>query len=414
MSCRTALTRVVILVLVMGHLSGEASRADTSSASEVIQSKMDLLASQGSLAIGDEQIRASQALPMFYERRGFERVWAVPGRFTELRRMIAASADDGFVPDDYHTAVIDEITGSGDYESNPERIADLDILCTDAFLTLAYHVRYGKVDPERLDADWNIYDDIVEVTEMVESMEDVFDVGSTDIFEAIKDLRPSYKIYTVLSKALVEYRTIEEEGGWPTIPDGDVLKQDVSDPRVLILRERLEITDDLEVENPDDSLFDEDVAKGIERFQKRHGLDADGVVGKNTLAALNIPVAEKIGQIRVNLERLRWVLHDESVTFVVVNIAGFEVFYARDEKLVWRSRVQVGKEYRKTPVFRADMKYLVFNPTWTVPPTILKKDMIPKTAKDPSYLDKKIIKVIDNKGQIIPAASVDWTKYLNG
>ena len=402
------------IVLFTVCLAGAASLSQETSVSEVIRDRMDLLGSIGSLEIGEEGIRGRLILPMFYERRDFEPVWSDPGRFRELRELIVASADDGLVPEDYHLKTIDKIAGEGDRTKNPHSSADLDILCTDALLTLAYHMKFGKVDPERLDADWNIYEDMAELTDMLDRMEEVFEGGSGSVTEAMDEIRPSYEIYRALSRALVEYRKIEAEGGWAAVPEGETLKEGMRDQRVIKLRERLIVTGDLKIEGSVDNLFDEELARGVENFQKRHGLDVDGVAGKMTIAALNIPVSGKIDRIRVNLERLRWVLQDDSRSFIVVNIAGFELFYGKDEEILWRARVQVGKEYRKTPVFRADLEYIVFNPTWTVPPTILKKDMIPKAAKDPSYLDGKNIRVIDNKGRIIPSRDVDWNKYLKG
>ena len=390
------------------------SYAQEAFSSQIIQSRMDHLGAYGSLKIDEADIRAIRILPMFYERRGFEPVWCDPGKLEELRQLITASVDDGLVPEDYHLTAINEIVGSEDRASSPQGKADLDILCTDALLTLAYHMKFGKVDPERLDANWNIYEDIADLPVIIELMKELFEGGSGAVTRAIDEIRPPYKIYRALSRALVKYRAIESDGGWPTIPEGEVLKEGVRDERVITLRERLAVTGDLEGEQPDDDLFDEDVVKGIKSFQQRHGLDVDGVVGNMTISTLNIPVSEKIARIRVNLERLRWLLQDESRSFIVVNIAGFEVFFLREEELVWRSRVQVGKEYRKTPVFRADMEYIVFNPTWTVPPTILKKDMIPKAVKNPAYLDGKNIKVIDKNGRVIPSDKVDWKKYLDG
>jgi murein L,D-transpeptidase YcbB/YkuD len=346
------------------------SYAQEAFSSQIIQSRMDHLGAYGSLKIDEADIRAIRILPMFYERRGFEPVWSDPGKLEELRQLITASVDDGLDPEDYHLTAINEIVGSEDRASSPEGKSDLDILCTDALLTLAYHMKFGKVDPERLDANWNIYEDIADLPVIIELMKELFEGGSGAVTRAIDEIRP--------------------------------------------LRERLAVSGDLEGKQPDDDLFDEDVVKGIKSFQQRHGLDVDGVVGNMTISTLNIPVSEKIARIRVNLERLRWLLQDESRSFIVVNIAGFEVFFLREEELVWRSRVQVGKEYRKTPVFRADMEYIVFNPTWTVPPTILKKDMIPKAVKNPAYLDGKNIKVIDKNGRVIPSDKVDWKKYLDG
>jgi murein L,D-transpeptidase YcbB/YkuD len=409
-----AFKRFITTILIIFCAFCSASSAQEASTSQVIQSRMDLLGSKGSLKIEGADIRAILVLPMFYEKREFEPVWTDPGKFEELRKMIAALADDGLVPEDYHLAAIDVITGSQDHTYSPDSKANLDILCTDALLSLGYHMKFGKVDPERLDANWNIYGDLTELSKIIEQMKEVFEGGSGAVTRAIDEIRPPYELYRALSRALVKYRTMEAEGGWPTIPDGEVLKEGMRDQRVIKLRERLAVTGDLKIERPVNDLFNEEVEKGVESFQKRHGLNVDGIVGKMTITTLNIPISEKIDRIRINLERLRWVMQDDSHSFIIVNIAGFEVFYLRNEELAWRSRVQVGKEYRKTPVFRAKMDYIVFNPTWTVPPTILEKDMIPKAAKNPAYLDGKNIKVIDNKGRVIPSAEVNWKKYLDG
>jgi len=404
--------RLFIPALIVLCLIAVAASAQEPSTSQVIQARMDVLMSQGALQIEQADIRAIGPLPVFYERRNFEPMWTDPKGLEEIRKMIAASADDGLVSEDYHTVAIDEIAGSPDHLSDPVRAADLDILCTDALMTLAYHLKFGKVDPERLFTAWNIYEDVGELTEIIERTVAVMEGGSAAVARTIEEIRPELDIYRSLSKALVEYRRIEEEGGWPAMPDGDVLKEGADNQRVATLRKRLAVTGDLAPGQTDHGLFDEALVGGVERFQKRHGLDVDGAVGPATLEALNVPVSEKIEMIRVNLERLRWVLQGDSPTFVVVNIAGFEVFYVKDEELVWRSRAQVGKEVRETPVFREDMKYLVFNPTWTVPPLLLKQDIIPKAAEDPAYLDRENIKVIDSEGRVIPAAEVDWKKYL--
>jgi murein L,D-transpeptidase YcbB/YkuD len=161
----------------------------------------------------------------------------------------------------------------------------------------------------------------------------------------------------------------------------------------------------------DADYYDEAFQTAVKRFQNKHRLEADGAVGKNTLAALNIPVKQKIDQIRVNLERIRWVFHKLPPDFIAVDIAGFRVYHIEGIDINWSSRAQVGKPYRKTPVFKSKIKYIVFNPTWTVPPTILQKDILPKIKKNPDYLRKKKISVIDRKGRTVDPKSVNWSKY---
>jgi len=128
---------------------------------------------------------------------------------------------------------------------------------------------------------------------------------------------------------------------------------------------------------------------------------------------MNVPVEHRVDQIRLSLERLRWVKEEAVDTMVVVNIAGFRAVFFRDGAMEWETRVMVGKNYRKTPIFRGDIAYLEFNPTWTIPPGILRNDTLPAIRKDPNYLASKNIQVIDRKGKIIDPSTVDWTKHKN-
>jgi murein L,D-transpeptidase YcbB/YkuD len=185
----------------------------------------------------------------------------------------------------------------------------------------------------------------------------------------------------------------------------------MNDERVLALRARLIASGELPAENRDSPLFDATLEQGVKAFQARQNLEVDGKVGKGTLAAMNVPVQARIDQIRVNLERARWVLHDLPEDFVLADIAGFRVSYFRGGVPVWEARSQVGKAYRKTPVFRSQIRYLVMNPTWTVPPTILEQDILPKLKQDPAYLKKKNMRVIDHQGNTVDASTLDWKKY---
>ena len=129
---------------------------------------------------------------------------------------------------------------------------------------------------------------------------------------------------------------------------------------------------------------------------------------------MNVPVEARIDQIRVNLERARWVLHELKGDFVLVDVAGFDVTYFRNDEPVWTSRVIVGRPYRETPIFKSLITYVVFNPTWTIPPTILVKDKLPVIKRDPGYLKRNNIRVIDSRGREVNAASVNWSRYGAG
>jgi len=184
----------------------------------------------------------------------------------------------------------------------------------------------------------------------------------------------------------------------------------MEDDRVPTLRRRLEIEGDMTTGAGNGSRrFDDPLRDAVIVFQERNGLDPDGVVGPRTLDALNVPVERRIDQIRVNLERARWVLRDVQGDYLVTNIAGFRVYLVRDHEIVWSTRAQVGKPYRKTPVFKAELEYVVFNPTWTVPPTILRNDVLPKIKSDPDYLRQKNMVLLDRGGKIVDPAGLDWS-----
>jgi len=155
-------------------------------------------------------------------------------------------------------------------------------------------------------------------------------------------------------------------------------------------------------------LFDEALADAVRRFQRQHGLDADGIVGAQTLAALNIPVATRIDQLRLSLERFRWVKDEATGSYLLVNIAGPEIFLVQDNRITWRRRAVVGRLLRQTPVFRGSMTYLELNPTWTVPPTILREDILPRVRRDPGYLAAENITLLDRDGRRVDPYTVDW------
>jgi len=162
-----------------------------------------------------------------------------------------------------------------------------------------------------------------------------------------------------------------------------------------------------------DQVFDEYLVQAVKKFQREQYLDADGAIGPATRAALNVSVQSRIDQVRVNLDRARWLLHNIPPDMLLVDVAGFKITYFKNSLPIWRSRVQVGMAYRTTPIFKSEVNYITLNPTWTVPPTILRKDVLPKIRKDLNYLRKSNIRVLDSSGKELDPATIDWNRPGN-
>ena len=406
--------RAVYLLAGLLVLCISACMADSPDSAEtaapLLQSRMVQLGDHGSLELEGAVITSKQFLPEFYKQRDYQLAWSSHmDNARALADRILASHQEGLVPADYHAAGIQQLlAAASDSKLSDVQRVDLDIMLSEALARYAYHLRFGKVNPEKLDADWNMQrsfkgqDPLVELQGVIDSK----------AFDAQLDARiTQLPVYPQLRGALAKYVAIGAAGGWPAIPAGPTLKPGMQDERVPLVRQRLRATDDLSVETAvDDPLeFDAALQAAVVQFQLRHGLDTDGFIGKGTLAAMNVPVAARIDQIRVNLDRARWVSQDIPETFVIVDIAGFNARLFRDGVVVWDEPAQVGKPYRSTPVFREDMTYLELNPTWTIPPTILANDILPKVKKDPAYLQKKHMQLLTRDGKVVDPASIDWS-----
>ena len=396
-----------VAFLWLGLAAGTAAAQDVV---ELIRQRVEELTVAGTLDVAGEPIASRQVLPRLYEQRAFAPTWRSLKQIDSLLALIDQSFGEGLDPNDYHAVAVRAARASlTDLDALPavERAA-LDILLTDSVIRLGYHLRFGKVDPVALDPHWNLSRDLMgeDAAKTIQAA-----IDSAELPEFAAEAIPRVFLYERFMKALADYRALAAAGGWPNVPEGATLKLGMSDERVPALAARLAITGDLPAETAQaaTAAYDEAIVIGVQNFQARHGLTADGAVGRGTLAALNVPVEARIEQLQANLERARWVSFDPESEFLVVNIAGFRLYIVRRGEVVYRTRVQVGRPYRQTPVFQSEMKYLVFNPTWTVPPTIFRQDIVPQLRRNPSYLMTRGIDLFDASGTPVDATTVDWT-----
>lgn len=382
---------------------------------EEIRAQVAVLEANRPLVIDGEKLQARRSLAKLYASNGFRPYWDA-ARLQALIEVLKDIEDDGLTPADYHLAPLQRLMTSA--RSDVDR-ARLDLLASDAFALALYHLYFGKVDPVSLDPHWNFDSREIRETEAVRFVHDA--LRNNRIHGSIELVRPKHWMYAAGRDALAAHRAIAALGGWPKIPAGPALRIGSMDSRVPTLRRRLAISGDLAAvggssrsgADEDATLFDATLEAALRHAQRRHRLTVDGVLGKSTLQALNVPVEARIAQLRVNLERGRQVLHEiREGNLVVVDIAGFEVHYVRDSERIWRSRAVVGQAYRETPVFKARIESLVFNPSWTVPPGILQKDILPSLRRgDRSILARKKLKVQDATGRELDPARIDFSRY---
>ena len=399
--------RVSLVCALAWLAAGPAFAEPPNAPSETLRERVERVRDDPAALVRGRSIAARRAIPELYANRGFAPAWTSPAAREQLLRAVRDSAADGLDPEDYNLSALEQLAAETAQPGASEDLwLDYDLLQTDALARLLYHLVFGKLDPREMTPHWNFQRD-VHRGEPAAYLQSVIDAPS--LYDQIEREKPQNEMYRRLRAQLARYRALRDGGGWASIPAGPTLKSGARDPRVPALRARLAATGELAPEPAatDALIYDDSLLAAVRAFQTAHGIDADGTVGAGTLAALNRPVDDRIAQIEVNLERGRWLLHDLDPTFVVVNVAGFRVYYLRDGALAWSSRVQVGKPFRQTPIFRSTIQYLVLNPTWTVPPGIFAKDILPAVKRDPGYLAKRGLRVVDGKGEPV-SERIDW------
>ncbi len=410
--------RVMVLVLlgVMVTAGGWTQEGVPEPLAMRIQKKIEAERQKGRFTCREELICGVADLPLFYARRGFQPAWvsdtAAPNA-EALVGAIYAARRDGLRVEDYHLTTIEQLLHAYQHDRtlnispDPALVVDLDLLLTDAFLLLGSHLLSGRVNPETIHAEWMAYNPKVNLAGVLEAS-----LASGQIEPALDRLRPPHAGYARLKETLQQYRDIDLLGGWPVLPASLLQHKDAGEP-VALLRLRLAGSGDLDpqLDQPEDR-YDDALEAAVQRFQERHGLIPTGRIDEQTLAALNVPAAVRARQIELNLERWRWISHELGDRYLLVNAADYKLTAVENGQPRWDMRVVVGRDYRSTPVFSADMQYLEINPYWNVPQKLAVEDILPKVKRDPSYLLRKKITVFESwrtDAREIDPLTIDWS-----
>lgn len=370
--------------------------------------------------LGTELLHGSSIIPRFYANRSYAPAWiGKSGPLPRALSLVAAvsnASTEGLTANDYHLeAIVKLMSRIGSNRAMlgsvpPDQAADLDLILTDAFLTYASHLLSGRVNPEDMQSEWFIKGRKRDLLMVLETA-----LVQDSVAEALVSLNPPHSGYERLKAALSEYRDIVRKGGWPALSPGPLLKRGAHGKRVKELRARLLATGDhpASTEKGESQRFDKDLENGVMQFQSRHGLKVDGAVGPATLKAMAVPAADRLRQIEVNMERLRWLPAELGERYVQVNIADFTLSVIENDLTLMSMRAIVGKDFQKTPVFTGSITDLELNPYWNIPSTIASTEIIPEIQKNRAYLARNKIRVYRGWGpsaRRINPSSINWSR----
>jgi L,D-transpeptidase YcbB len=356
-------------------------------------------------AVRSEPLIQPKTVTRFYQAREFRQVWDA-GKATQIVHAIEGIGADGLTPAHYHLEAIQALLKGSSHLESAKAAADLDLLLTDAVAGMIDHLRYGKVAPASLDPAWNA-DPRKGAPPLEEELARVAAAGSPA--SAIAAERPQHFIYRGLMEALASLREEVARGGWRAIPAGKSIRPGTKDSRIPAIRARLQASGELQGGSSADSTrYDPELVRAVKTFQERNRQDPNGLMDKDVIEAMNVSAVARANQVRVNLERARWVLGGLGDDFLLVNLPAFKAYLIRGGKNVWETRTQIGDEAKQTPTFRADMKTVVFNPDWTLPPMIISEEVLPAMQRGENYIEKKKLVVLDANNQEVDPSSIDW------
>jgi murein L,D-transpeptidase YcbB/YkuD len=356
--------------------------------------------------LADDSPLPREALERFYQAEQFQPVWLGPEgpnrRARLLYERLRQARSEGLVPQHYLLERIEPLWSS----TGQRAMACLELLLSSAFFDYVRDVRRGRFEPAEVAPLWHIEPVAVDSVNMLRLA-----LVADDFAAALDALPPEHPAYRRLRKALARYRALEAQGGWPELPSGPTLRPGEQDPRVRLLRRRLQMEGDLSLAaTAADTLFDEGLVYAVKHFQVRHGLEVDGLVGRKTLAALNAPVGKRIEQIVLTMERWRWLPQQLGRRHIIVNLPAYELIAYEDDVAQMSMPVIIGTRERPTPVTAGLLHTVVINPYWTVPRKIAVKDLLPKQRRDPDYLPSHGIRVFTdwNGTRELDPGEIDW------
>ncbi|WP_426064209.1 L,D-transpeptidase family protein [Flavobacterium sp. DSP2-3-1] len=336
----------------------------------------------------------NKVLKDFYSSTNYRTVWQSEKKRKIVLAELLKSSEEGLNPEDYNLKTL------YNFEKRATTLDSLDIVKYDILLTSCLqkyisHLTNGRLNPRKLYKKWDLKENYIDLNATVALL-----LQTDSLAYKIQQLKPSHIVYKRLKKALRQINTFPKDDFKP-IKFTKIITPNDTNPSLIAIKKRLIYWKELQPKDSLSPVYDEETVNALKKFQSRHGLAADAKIGAGTIASLNFSKNQRIQQILVNLERWKWYPKQMGKEYLIINIPDYKLTLVNNNDTLRTHRVIVGRAKRKTPILSSKLTQVVFNPTWTVPPTILREDVIPAILKSRSYLTQSNIKVYDSNGRIV-------------
>lgn len=291
--------------------------------------------------------------------------------------------------------------------SLPAIISEADVSLTGAWFDYASKLSSGILNPADLNIIWEILPDKPDLADLL-----VEALTHRDIASSFEELKPKHKQYELLLQAFTELMETRSGDGWPLPGMFSAIKEKDSDANVVQIKKYLAATGDLEVKDTAylyAPVFDDKLTQAVKSFQFRHGLEQDGIVGKSTLQQMNVPLDYRIDQIRLNIDRTRWLPEDFGNHNIVINIPEFSLIHYNDGEVLQEMKVVVGQNENYTPVLEDTLYSVIFNPAWNVPNSIATREIFPKMLEDTTYMERNEYSIL--RDSYVSEDTIDYRNY---
>ncbi|WP_281636275.1 L,D-transpeptidase family protein [Flavobacterium marginilacus] len=346
----------------------------------------------------------NKSISDFYSSRDNQTVWQSEKNRKIILERIKNCESEGLNPSDYSISKLLELEKKFTEFEESEQV-NYDLLLTYNFQKYLNHLHSGKLDPKKLYTNWDLS---IEKLDIKTVLNDALEKDS--LAGEIQKCQPKALTYGKLIKALSLINEFPEDKTKPVVTSDEKIEPKTTNPAIVAVKKKLLYWKDLESNDSITSYYDSETVEALKKFQTRHGLISDGVIGKSTVTALNFTKDERKHQIIANLERWRWYSKPFAPNYVLINIPNYSLTVVENQNTTMSKRIVVGKSKRKTPVLTSVLQTVVFNPTWTVPPTILKEDLIPELIQNRNALKNKGIGIYDSKNNEIDPVKWDSSR----